>query len=327
MVFSRAIVAALAGVALAEPSYTYTSCQELKPLRKHYMNNCTVAEYCIYTLAWSGFLGNAALELANEGFYAHTFWDLIHMGRPDLAQGEFHHIHDGFVFEENDDSFIGNSEFANDGFVANLAWSNTGFFAGFSNYEYFDANGGYFDDVAACSYMMQCHEFEPEGAFGTCNSAYQLGDEVAPIILTGDCQPSWIGDGVCDLVCNVPRFMNDRGDCAPSNCKTEFLGDQNCNPECNWPEHNYDGGDCLPSGCQQEWLGDGECDAVCDNASLHHDGGDCPSGDQLSITFEEELVCNDAWLGDGQCDPICNKEEFGFDNGDCLAFKIFADSN
>lgn len=324
MALARAVFAALFGGAFAEVKYTYVDCEELKPLRKHYINNCTIAEYCLMGLASTGYLGVDALELANEGFSVQSADQLSTLGLWDLANSGF--ANDGFVFSNDDDSFIGNAEFANDGFVANLAWSNHGFFSSWSDFPIFNSNMGFFDDIMTCNYMLQCHEFDSEGAFGTCNPTFQNDDVPAPAILTQDCRPGWIGDGICDTICNLPRFMNDGGDCLPSNCEPESLGNNNCDTQCNWPKLDHDGGDCLAKNCDSKWLNDGECDAVCNWPELDYDGGDCPHGDQLSKNPAVEIACDPKWLGDGQCDPECNTDEFEFDNGDCLGYEILADA-
>ncbi|RMF13661.1 MAG: hypothetical protein D6761_10725 [Candidatus Dadabacteria bacterium] len=119
----------------------------------------------------------------------------------------------------------------------------------------------------------------------------------------GDCDPSWIGDGVCDDVC-VPIWVEqglttvdqgDGGDCAQgvADCPVLYIGDGICddaclkvwNPSDTNPETGAkaatdgtnvdDGGDCssgatggVPGGgsafdCPMDYIGDGVCDAGC----------------------------------------------------------------
>merc|ERR1712107_576624 len=60
---------------------------------------------------------------------------------------------------------------------------------------------------------------------------------------------SWIGDGECDVSCNIESCHFDGGDC------TDI--------------------DMCADGCIESWIGDGECDVECYNTACKEDGGDC----------------------------------------------------
>ena len=83
------------------------------------------------------------------------------------------------------------------------------------------------------------------------------------------CKPEWLGDGSCDLQCNVPSCKNDNGDCAVSS---------------SW---------CSP-GCNPSNLGDGFCDSACNHASCKWDNGDCKEiANSLDVrTFRPPSSCS-----------------------------------
>jgi len=76
----------------------------------------------------------------------------------------------------------------------------------------------------------------------------------------GECAPgcpdSWLGDGVCDSVCNVAACNYDNGDCGTNTTTTTPSGE------------------CAP-GCPDYYLGDSECDSACNVAACNYDNGDC----------------------------------------------------
>jgi len=78
--------------------------------------------------------------------------------------------------------------------------------------------------------------------------------------MSGECAPgcpdSWLGDGVCDSVCNVAACNYDNGDCGTNTTTTTPSGE------------------CAP-GCPDYYLGDSECDSACNVAACNYDNGDC----------------------------------------------------
>jgi hypothetical protein len=138
------------------------------------------------------------------------------------------------------------------------------------------------------------------------------------------CKRSFIGDGRCDLMCNVTACDFDKGDCgaqcAPG-CKKEMIGNGFCDDECRaigldgkplcttpGKPDKFDGGDCLSCapGCVDSWIGDGSCDDACRVESCKNDMLDCTG-----------CPCQAEVLGDGKCDSPCNLELCMYDLGDC----------
>ena len=68
------------------------------------------------------------------------------------------------------------------------------------------------------------------------------------------CNPTSIGDGVCDESCNFPKCNMDGGDCPGTNaqlsnvcadkCVCSLLGDDTCDADCNNAACGFDAGDC-----------------------------------------------------------------------------------
>jgi hypothetical protein len=124
------------------------------------------------------------------------------------------------------------------------------------------------------------------------------------------CKRSFIGDGRCDLVCNVTACDFDKGDCGAQcspGCRPEMIGNGFCDdacraigndgkPLCTTPAKPtlFDGGDCLSCapGCVDSWVGDGSCDEACRVA-------DACKNDLLDCTG---CPCDSALLGNGKCD-------------------------
>lgn len=139
------------------------------------------------------------------------------------------------------------------------------------------------------------------------------------------CKRSFIGDGRCDLVCNVTACDFDKGDCGAQcspGCRPEMVGNGFCDDACRAIGNDgkplcttaakptlFDGGDCLSCapGCVDSWVGDGSCDEACRIA-------DACKNDLLDCTG---CPCNSELLGNGKCDGPCNIEGCQYDKGDC----------
>jgi len=95
----------------------------------------------------------------------------------------------------------------------------------------------------------------------SCTSFYSkwYGDEC--------CDASGLGDGWCDLSCNVTELNYDEGDCLFCTntgwCPDDFLGDGYCDEDCNIEECGYDDGDC-----DRRRLGGGALGGVLPSLSL-----------------------------------------------------------
>ena len=56
-------------------------------------------------------------------------------------------------------------------------------------------------------------------------------------------QNLYIGDGVCDLICNNKENLWDKGDW--DICEKDKVGDEFYDLVCNNTKHEFDGGDCI----------------------------------------------------------------------------------
>ncbi|KAH8065067.1 hypothetical protein JL722_1965 [Aureococcus anophagefferens] len=85
------------------------------------------------------------------------------------------------------------------------------------------------------------------------------------------CNENWIGDGTCDVACNVSACDFDGPDCAngtsavPTSKKWASSGSSASTPK----KHR------CATGCPSTWLGDGSCDKKCDSRACAYDAGDC----------------------------------------------------
>ncbi len=96
-----------------------------------------------------------------------------------------------------------------------------------------------------------------------------------------------IGDGHCNVACNVTNCGYDRGDCESdsdihcraSACRRKWINDGRCDPACYTLGCDWDGDDCggpaCSDGCDAKYINDGECDADCNVPSCDYDGSDC----------------------------------------------------
>ncbi|XP_078604177.1 pappalysin-1-like isoform X2 [Branchiostoma floridae x Branchiostoma japonicum] len=64
--------------------------------------------------------------------------------------------------------------------------------------------------------------------------------------IISDCEPSMVGNGVCNPDCKHEVTGNDGGDCdeLEQQCQVEMVGDGTCDTSCNRVYHHWDGGDC-----------------------------------------------------------------------------------
>ncbi|KAG2383222.1 hypothetical protein C9374_004559 [Naegleria lovaniensis] len=112
-----------------------------------------------------------------------------------------------------------------------------------------------------------------------------LSWEVPPC--ASGCQESWLGDGYCDLSCNVTQCDFDGGDCIGNNVRMSYGSSSFGNSWNNW---NTGSTGQLPN-----WMSSSK--------SNYHNY--CAAS------------CPDTWIGDRFCDRPCNVRECGFDAGDC----------
>lgn len=96
-------------------------------------------------------------------------------------------------------------------------------------------------------------------AFYPYNISFSANIEIFPSTFLFDrkvlpfCAPPMVGDGVCQIFCNVTDTGFDGGDCVnileKFPCNQSQRGDGTCNEECNFYQYNWDNGDCcLPGG-------------------------------------------------------------------------------
>ncbi|KAF0979544.1 hypothetical protein FDP41_001408 [Naegleria fowleri] len=114
-----------------------------------------------------------------------------------------------------------------------------------------------------------------------------LSWEVPPC--ASGCQESWLGDGYCDLSCNVTQCDFDGGDCIGNNVRMSYGSSSYGNSWNNWNT----GTSNVPS-----WMS---------------------AGSSLKSNYNNycSASCPDSWIGDRFCDRPCNVKECGFDAGDC----------
>ena len=104
------------------------------------------------------------------------------------------------------------------------------------------------------------------------------------------CNENWIGDGTCDVACNVSACDFDGPDCAngtsavPASKKWASSGAAASAPK----KHR------CATGCPSTWLGDGSCDKKCDSRACAYDAGDCGG----PARFENDLP------GGGPGEPV-----------------------
>lgn len=82
---------------------------------------------------------------------------------------------------------------------------------------------------------------------------------------TSSCIPHRLGDGTCDLDCNVSRCEYDLGDCLgnPTDIRTQTTSSSSARAlECS-------------SGCRPHWIGDNVCDQNCKTVECAFDAPDC----------------------------------------------------
>eukprot|EP01116_Phalansterium_solitarium_P014565 TRINITY_DN3229_c0_g1_i1.p2 TRINITY_DN3229_c0_g1~~TRINITY_DN3229_c0_g1_i1.p2 ORF type:complete len:1966 (-),score=685.19 TRINITY_DN3229_c0_g1_i1:6465-12362(-) len=102
------------------------------------------------------------------------------------------------------------------------------------------------------------------------------------------CPSSWIGDGYCDIACNVSDCDFDARDClnyTGTGSNTRGGG----NAGNYWSGNTWNRGDndktskyCKP-GCPDTWIGDKYCDRACRNLECGYDAGDC----EISELYKE----------------------------------------
>jgi Stealth protein CR2, conserved region 2/Stealth protein CR3, conserved region 3/Stealth protein CR4, conserved region 4/Stealth protein CR1, conserved region 1/LNR domain len=114
------------------------------------------------------------------------------------------------------------------------------------------------------------------------------------------CPANWIGDGYCDVACNVSSCDYDAGDCA------------------NVTSASGGGGGGGPGGgTDSRWWNNYD--------SASQDGG---SGSNAWADRQAQYCakgCPDTWIGDKYCDRACQNAECGFDAVDCGVEQLFGE--
>ena len=94
------------------------------------------------------------------------------------------------------------------------------------------------------------------------------------------CADSWIGDGQCDLACNVSRCLWDLNDCENTTADVSG-GGSGRGSRWGRADNSHSartGSFYCASGCSFTWVGDKVCDNKCENVECGWDGGDCGMG-------------------------------------------------
>ncbi len=90
---------------------------------------------------------------------------------------------------------------------------------------------------------------------------------------TGDCKESYVGDGHCDIACNISNCNFDGGDC---NITIVLEDEEECAP-----------------GCPNYFKNDGYCDEQCNVAACQFDRGDCEDIEETVNCTDDEFECTE----------------------------------
>ena len=110
------------------------------------------------------------------------------------------------------------------------------------------------------------------------------------------CNQDWMGDGICDDMCNTLEFQFDQGDCCLANDK--------------WNTH-CDGCQCYCP-LNSEELEPSENPMVTANPEWPQ----CYAPPEEPLHLDLDSICH-LMIGDELCDDLCNHPEQNFDGGDC----------
>ncbi|OQR84580.1 N-acetylglucosamine-1-phosphotransferase subunits alpha/beta, partial [Thraustotheca clavata] len=91
------------------------------------------------------------------------------------------------------------------------------------------------------------------------------------------CSNIMLGDGVCNLACNVEQCEFDYGDCSCDKAEAPVVAAK-WSSACRVKTLQTDTTTCAP-GCSLNMLGDGKCQSACDFLQCGFDGGDCQPED------------------------------------------------
>ena len=110
------------------------------------------------------------------------------------------------------------------------------------------------------------------------------------------CDQDWIGDGICDDMCNSSEYHFDQGDCCLANDKLNSHCDQ-CQCYCQLNNEEFEPSENTMMPNNPEWP---ECYAPPDEPA----------------DLDLDSICH-LMIGDELCDDLCNHPEQNFDGGDC----------
>lgn len=115
------------------------------------------------------------------------------------------------------------------------------------------------------------------------------------------CPSNWIGDGFCDISCNVADCGFDYPDCVNQTAGGGGGGGGaggggwwNSNNANRWSSFTSNRPSCV-TGCPDGWIGDKYCDAQCNVKECAYDGGDCSITDIYNnlpgflLTLEDDV--------------------------------------
>lgn len=113
-------------------------------------------------------------------------------------------------------------------------------------------------------------------------------------------RPSWVGDGTCDHLTNIPACGFDGGDCCSDTCAED--GTFACGLsgwQCRDPRSADEGTSTILSDCNADTLqvGDGACDRALNNEACQYDGNDCCATTCRSSTYKCGSAGYDECLG------------------------------
>jgi hypothetical protein len=114
------------------------------------------------------------------------------------------------------------------------------------------------------------------------------------------CPSNWIGDGFCDISCNVADCGFDYPDCVNQTAGGGGGGGGgggwwNANNANRWSSFSTSNRPSCVAGCPDGWIGDKYCDAQCNVKECAYDGGDCAIADIYNnvagfvLTLEDDV--------------------------------------
>eukprot|EP00002_Diphylleia_rotans_P001092 TRINITY_DN10607_c0_g1_i1.p1 TRINITY_DN10607_c0_g1~~TRINITY_DN10607_c0_g1_i1.p1 ORF type:complete len:1048 (+),score=167.37 TRINITY_DN10607_c0_g1_i1:41-3184(+) len=99
------------------------------------------------------------------------------------------------------------------------------------------------------------------------------------------CTSTWIGDGYCDLACNVTACEFDAGDCKNGTTSSRYESSSWYYGSNTYSSYQYSTTKYCSPQCPTSWIGDRFCDRFCKSKECGYDAGDCGIEDVVENVF------------------------------------------